>query len=63
MVRRVVGLAHVADLESIADLQERAQAETQALQMGQALISNCYQLPHYSDFGKALEQVIALSQV
>ena len=63
MVRRVVGLAHVADLESIADLQERALAETQALQMGQALISNCYQLPHYSDFGKALEQVIALSQV
>lgn len=38
MIRRVIGLAPVADLETIEDEQERAKAERLALEMGQRLI-------------------------
>ncbi|WCK55648.1 S-methyl-5-thioribose kinase [Aneurinibacillus sp. Ricciae_BoGa-3] len=38
MMRRVIGLAHVADLDSIEDLQLRADAETLALSIGQNLV-------------------------
>jgi 5-methylthioribose kinase len=38
MMRRVIGLAHVADLDSIEDAQLRAEAETLALTIGQNLV-------------------------
>lgn len=38
MIRRVVGLAHVADLETIADPEARAVAEQLALFLGRSLI-------------------------
>ena len=38
MIRRILGLAHVEDLESIADLETRARCETYALQFGRELV-------------------------
>jgi 5-methylthioribose kinase len=38
MMRRVIGLAHVSDLESIADPALRAKGETLALCIGQELV-------------------------
>lgn len=38
LIRRTVGLAHVADLEGIDDAHRRAQAEALALQLGRELI-------------------------
>lgn len=38
MIRRVIGLAPVADLETIEDAHERAKAERLALEIGQRLI-------------------------
>jgi 5-methylthioribose kinase len=38
MIRRVLGLAHVADLESIDDPDVRAGAETRALRLGRAFL-------------------------
>nr|WP_067295710.1 S-methyl-5-thioribose kinase [Marinobacterium profundum] len=38
MIRRTLGLAHVADLESIEDPQQRALAESQVLKLGRAMI-------------------------
>ncbi len=38
MIRRTLGLAHVADLESIEDPQRRALAEGQVLALGRAMI-------------------------
>lgn len=40
MVRRILGLAHVEDLESIEDPDLRAACETRALLLGRALIVN-----------------------
>lgn len=57
MIRRVVGLAHVADLESIANLEERAVAESKALRMGQWLVANHRTLETYQGFEAMLEQV------
>jgi 5-methylthioribose kinase len=39
MLRRVVGFAHVADLDSIEDLGERARAERIAIRIGRRLVS------------------------
>ena len=38
MIRRTIGFAHVADLDSIADAEVRAVAQTMALNIGQKLI-------------------------
>lgn len=38
MIRRVLGLAHVADLETIADPDRRAEAERKVLRLGRRLI-------------------------
>ncbi len=38
MIRRTLGLAHVADLESIEGPQQRALAESQVLKLGRAMI-------------------------
>lgn len=38
MIRRTIGLAHVADIETIEDLEKRAEAEKLSLAIGHALI-------------------------
>jgi 5-methylthioribose kinase len=38
MVRRIVGLAHVADIDTIGDATERERAQRKALAIGKALI-------------------------
>ena len=38
LIRRTVGLAHVADLDSISDSDLRAKSERKALQLGRELI-------------------------
>lgn len=38
MLRRVVGFAHVADLDAIEDLDERARAERMAIHIGRTLV-------------------------
>jgi 5-methylthioribose kinase len=38
MIRRILGLAHTEDLESIADPDRRAICERKALQIGRALV-------------------------
>ena len=61
MIRRIVGLAHVADLETIPDLTERAKAETRALHIGQELIRNYRKLTDYNGLSEVLRQVIKSS--
>jgi 5-methylthioribose kinase len=39
MLRRIVGFAHVADLDSIEDLDDRARAERIAIRIGRRLVS------------------------
>lgn len=43
MIRRIVGLAHVADIDTIADTQARVAAQTQALTIGATLIKERHQ--------------------
>jgi 5-methylthioribose kinase len=38
MIRRILGLAHVEDLESIADLERRARCEARALRLARELV-------------------------
>jgi 5-methylthioribose kinase len=38
MIRRILGLAHVEDLESIADPERRAQCEAKALRLARELV-------------------------
>ena len=38
MIRRILGLAHVEDLESIANAERRAKCESKALQLGRQLL-------------------------
>jgi 5-methylthioribose kinase len=38
MIRRILGLAHVLDLESIKDPERRAQCERRALRLARALM-------------------------
>jgi len=38
MIRRILGIAHVADFERITDLKMRSEREIKALRMGRRLI-------------------------
>jgi 5-methylthioribose kinase len=49
MMRRILGLAHVPDLESIPDPKERAVAESMALNIGQNWIMNRYTVESIDD--------------
>lgn len=46
LIRRTVGLAHVADLDSIDDAEMRAECQRSALNLGRALIVNAPQIEH-----------------
>ena len=39
IIRRVVGMAHVPDLDRISNLKDKAKAERRALNIGQKLIT------------------------
>ncbi len=49
MLRRIVGFAHVADLDSIEDLDERARAEWIAIRIGRRLVSEHAQVASFDD--------------
>ena len=48
MIRRILGLAHVIDLEKIADPERRALCETRALRLARALMVST---AHFGDIG------------
>ncbi|MFC0228880.1 S-methyl-5-thioribose kinase [Serratia aquatilis] len=46
LIRRTIGLAHVADLDSSADPEMRAECQSSALTLGRVLIVNAAQIEH-----------------
>ena len=46
LIRRTIGLAHVADLDSITDAEMRAECQRSALNLGRALIVNAPHIAH-----------------
>lgn len=46
LIRRTIGLAHVADLDSITDVEMRAECQRSALNLGRALIVNAPHIEH-----------------
>jgi 5-methylthioribose kinase len=60
MIRRTVGFAHVADLDSIADEKLRAEAELMALKVGQTLIKEHPNVSNYDEIENIVKGVIAL---
>ncbi len=58
MIRRTVGFAHIADLDSITDESIRAEAETMALQVGQILIKEHAKVSSYDDLERIVSSVI-----
>lgn len=46
LIRRTIGLAHVADLDSIDDAEMRTECQRSALSLGRALIVNAAQIEH-----------------
>ncbi|WP_431223606.1 S-methyl-5-thioribose kinase [Serratia sp. L9] len=56
LIRRTIGLAHVADLESITDPEMRAECQRSALNLGRALIVNATQIAHIDDLLARIRQ-------
>lgn len=46
LIRRTIGLAHVADLDSISEPEMRAECQRNALSLGRTLIVNASQIEH-----------------
>jgi 5-methylthioribose kinase len=57
MIRRVLGLAHVEDLESIADADLRATAERKVLALGRRLILSRNTMSRFDDILHAVEEI------
>jgi 5-methylthioribose kinase len=57
MIRRILGLAHVEDLESIADPERRAKCEIKSLQLGRELLLNAGALSDIADVTAAARAV------
>jgi len=57
MIRRVLGLAHVEDLESIADPDLRAAAERKVLALGRRLILKRSTMTSFNDVLYAVEEI------
>lgn len=55
VMRRILGLAHVADLESIPDLKQRAEAESRALNIGRAWVMNYQTFESIEDIVRVVE--------
>lgn len=49
MLRRIVGFAHVADLDSIEDLDDRARAERIAIHIGRRLVTSHARVASFDD--------------
>jgi 5-methylthioribose kinase len=58
MIRRVLGLAHVADLETIADPDRRAEAERKVLALGRRLILMRHEMPGFADVRRAFAELV-----
>lgn len=56
VMRRILGLAHVSDLESIADPKQRAVAESRALNIGRTWIMNYRGIATIDDLVKVVEE-------
>ncbi|CCQ11189.1 5-methylthioribose kinase [Pseudoalteromonas luteoviolacea B = ATCC 29581] len=54
LVRRTIGLAHVADIDGIEEQNKRLNAQTQALFLGQHLILNAHSVDTKEDFYQLL---------
>lgn len=59
ILRRVIGLAGVADLNTIADDEKRAEAERLALAIGEALILGRSNVDESTDITDIVRQVTA----
>jgi 5-methylthioribose kinase len=57
MIRRILGLAHVEDLESIADPDLRAGAERKVLTLGRQLIQSRNSMTRFTDVLHAVEEI------
>ena len=57
MIRRILGLAHVEDLESIADPDLRASAERKVLTLGRRLIMTRNSMTRFADVLHAVEEI------
>jgi 5-methylthioribose kinase len=57
MIRRILGLAHVEDLESIADPERRAACEINALRLGRELLLNARAFSDIADVAEAAKAV------
>ena len=57
MIRRVLGLAHVEDLESIADPDIRAAAERKVLAIGRKLVLSRRTMTRFADILHAVEEI------
>jgi 5-methylthioribose kinase len=57
MIRRILGLAHVEDLESIADPDLRAAAERKVLALGRRLILSRNTMSRFDDILHAVEEI------
>ncbi len=60
MIRRTIGLAHVADLDTIVDSTARARAKTAALVCGRWLISSHQHIDHFDQVVALVEQTKCL---
>ena len=60
MIRRIIGLAHVWDLESIEDPSLRAKAEKLALVIGQKLVLERRQIQEINDLTSRVRQITGL---
>lgn len=61
IIRRLLGIAHVADMDSIADADTRAACELRALRFGRHLLVEGGAA--YSDMGAVLSALAAARQV
>ena len=59
MVRRILGIAHVEDLETIQDENLRADCEIKALALGRIMITD---RKNFSDFNDVVRMARAINQ-
>ena len=57
MIRRILGLAHVEDMEAIADPERRAACERKALRLGRELLLNPRAFSDIADVVAAAEAI------
>ena len=58
MIRRIVGIAHVADLDEIADLDKRSLCEKRSLIFARKLVLHSYKNSHIADGLSTINDVV-----